>query len=180
MLIGDRKDEGRVDTILLHVIWKTSTPSENRLTAILNWKSLSPSWDSNPACPDRKPSLFQLCHHHYLTFKLILYRCYDGFPMDTIPKDKFILTAKLRLPLIAFFQLWPDPKEDSLWPVLRIRVHLAQLYRRVMKNTYNILTTCHHTLHSITTFLILPTIFFCTDFSSQDKKTTFLETLCIN
>ena len=38
MMIGNRKEGGRVCTVLLHVIRKSPTPSENRLIAILNWK----------------------------------------------------------------------------------------------------------------------------------------------
>ena len=38
MMIGNKKEERRVCTILLHIIRKSPTPSENRLTAILNWK----------------------------------------------------------------------------------------------------------------------------------------------
>ena len=34
--IEGRKEEGRECTVLLHVIRKSPTPSENRLTAILN------------------------------------------------------------------------------------------------------------------------------------------------
>ena len=37
-MIGNRKEEGRVCTIQLIVIRKSPTPSESRLTAILNWK----------------------------------------------------------------------------------------------------------------------------------------------
>ena len=38
MMVGNSKEEGREITVLLHVIRKSPTPSENRLTAILNWK----------------------------------------------------------------------------------------------------------------------------------------------
>ena len=45
MMIGNRKEEGRVQcTILLHVIRKSLTLSENRLTAILTYKKTK----SNP------------------------------------------------------------------------------------------------------------------------------------
>ena len=43
-MIGNRKVEGRVCTVLLHVIRKSLTPCENRLTAILNWKK--PKYDT--------------------------------------------------------------------------------------------------------------------------------------
>ena len=56
-MIGKTKEEGRVCTVLLHVSSKSPTPSANRLTAILNWKSFSPSRVSNPAWPDRTLSL---------------------------------------------------------------------------------------------------------------------------
>ena len=35
MLIGNRKERGRVCTVILHVFKKTSTPSNIRLTAIM-------------------------------------------------------------------------------------------------------------------------------------------------
>ena len=68
MVNDDRKqkEEGRICTVVLHVIRKSQTLSENRLTAILNWKKPKPTWDLNPACPDRMPSLYHLCYHHFL------------------------------------------------------------------------------------------------------------------
>ena len=36
MMIGNRKEEGRVGTVLKHVIRKSPMPSVNRLTAVLN------------------------------------------------------------------------------------------------------------------------------------------------
>ena len=47
---------------MTHYLRKSLTPSDNRLTAILNQKSLCPSGDLNPACPDRISSLYHLCH----------------------------------------------------------------------------------------------------------------------
>ena len=41
---------------------------ENRVKAILNLKSLTPSWDSNLASLDKLPSFNHLCHHHGLSF----------------------------------------------------------------------------------------------------------------
>ena len=38
MMIGNRKEEGRVCTVPLHVIRKSPTPSQNRLPAILSRK----------------------------------------------------------------------------------------------------------------------------------------------
>ena len=38
MLVGNRKEEGRVCTALFPIIWKSLAPNDNRLTAILNWK----------------------------------------------------------------------------------------------------------------------------------------------
>ena len=64
MMIGNRKEEGRVCTVPLHIIRKSPMPSKNRLTAVLNKKSLSPSLDSNPACSDRMPLLYRVNHHH--------------------------------------------------------------------------------------------------------------------
>ena len=37
-MIGSMKEEGRECTVLFHVIRKSQTPSDNTLTAILNWK----------------------------------------------------------------------------------------------------------------------------------------------
>ena len=37
-MIGNRKEEGKVCTVLLKVIRKSLTPSENIFTAILTWK----------------------------------------------------------------------------------------------------------------------------------------------
>ena len=55
-MIGSMKLEGIECTIILHVIRKSPTPSEKRLTAIPSWKSPSLSRDLNSACPDRIPS----------------------------------------------------------------------------------------------------------------------------
>ena len=41
MMMGNRKEVGRVCTVLLHVIDKIQTAIENRLTAILNQKTRS-------------------------------------------------------------------------------------------------------------------------------------------
>ena len=48
-MIGNRQVEGRVCTILLHVIRKSLTPCDNRLTAILVSKSLVSSGIQTPA-----------------------------------------------------------------------------------------------------------------------------------
>ena len=45
MMIGSRKEEGRVCTVLLHVIRKSPTPSENRLTAILKKPKSDPGFE---------------------------------------------------------------------------------------------------------------------------------------
>ena len=76
----DRKQERRRKSmsIQLRTIRKLPTPSEYRLTAILNWKSPSQSWDLNPACPVRMPSLYHFCHHHCL-FKASLVSSHIGF-----------------------------------------------------------------------------------------------------
>ena len=61
----DRKQEiGRNSRLhsITHYLRKSLTPSVNRQTAILNQKSLSPSWDLNPACSDRMLLLYHLCH----------------------------------------------------------------------------------------------------------------------
>ena len=42
-------------SILLGIIRQSQAPSENRLKAMLNLKSRSPSLDLNPACPGRMP-----------------------------------------------------------------------------------------------------------------------------
>ena len=51
MMIGNRKEEGGVCTVLLHVIRKSRTPSENRLTAILNWKKPKSDPGFEPSLP---------------------------------------------------------------------------------------------------------------------------------
>ena len=65
MMIGNRKEEGRVCTVLLHVIRKSPTPSESWLPAILNWKKhksipgFTPSLSIQSAtkqCRDSNPS----------------------------------------------------------------------------------------------------------------------------
>ena len=43
---------------------KCPSPAKNRLTALWNWKSLSPSRVPNAASPDRMLSLYHLRHHH--------------------------------------------------------------------------------------------------------------------
>ena len=55
MMLGNRKEEGRECTILLHAIRKSATPSENRWT-----------------CPDRMPLLYHLCHRHFHLISLDL------------------------------------------------------------------------------------------------------------
>ena len=50
-MIGNRKEEGRVCTVLLYVIRKSPTPSENRLTAILNGKKPKSNPGFEPGLP---------------------------------------------------------------------------------------------------------------------------------
>ena len=65
MVNGDRKQkEGRVCTILLHVIIKSPTPVENKLTAILTRKRPCLARDLNPASLDRMALFYLLCRHH--------------------------------------------------------------------------------------------------------------------
>ena len=72
MMIGNRKEEGRICTFLLHVNRKSPV--------IIDWqqfwteKSQSPTRDSNLACPDRMPSLYQVSHHHFPT--VIIHRVF--------------------------------------------------------------------------------------------------------
>ena len=68
-MIGNRKEEGRVCSTLLE-----KAPLSMRIDQQQFWteKSLSPSWDSNPACPVRMASLYHLCHHHCLEVPVIL------------------------------------------------------------------------------------------------------------
>ena len=51
MMIGKRKEERRVCTVLLQVIIKSLTPSENRLTAMLNWKKPKSNLEFKPGLP---------------------------------------------------------------------------------------------------------------------------------
>ena len=60
MMVRNRNEEGGACTVILHVIKNSPTPSENRLTAVLNGKSRSLFWDSNPPCSGRMPSLLPL------------------------------------------------------------------------------------------------------------------------
>ena len=67
-MIGNRKKNEEYVPFNYTLLEKKQTPSENRLTAILNCKSQSLTRDLNPACPDRMPSLYHLCHHYFLSF----------------------------------------------------------------------------------------------------------------
>ena len=62
MMIGNRKEDGRVWSILLHRIWKDQHPARIDWQGFWAEKSLSPFRDSNLACPNRMPSLFHLRH----------------------------------------------------------------------------------------------------------------------
>ena len=62
-MIGNRKEEVRVSTVLLLIFRKSPPPSENRLTDILISKSLS---QSQGLYPFIMWSLYHLRHHHYL------------------------------------------------------------------------------------------------------------------
>ena len=64
-MIEKQERRRRVCTALLHIVRKSPKPSENKLTAIMNQKSTSPTRDSNPAYPDRMPSINHLCLHHF-------------------------------------------------------------------------------------------------------------------
>ena len=55
-MIGNRKEEGRVCTVLLHVIRKSPTPSENRLTAIMNFKKTKSDPEFEPGLPRQNAS----------------------------------------------------------------------------------------------------------------------------
>ena len=62
---GDRKQERRRKSMyrsILLSLEKSPAPCENRFTAILTGKKPSLSRDSNPACSDRMPLLYPLCH----------------------------------------------------------------------------------------------------------------------
>ena len=50
-MIGNRKEEGRVCTVLLHIIRKSPSPSENRLTAFQNWKKPKSVGGFEPVLP---------------------------------------------------------------------------------------------------------------------------------
>ena len=51
MIIGNRKEEGRVCTVLLHIIRKSLTPSENWLTVNQNWKKPKSDPGFKPGLP---------------------------------------------------------------------------------------------------------------------------------
>ena len=61
MMIEIRKKDEEV--YVSRVLRESLVPSKNRLTAILNQKNQSLSWESNPACADRIASLYRLHHH---------------------------------------------------------------------------------------------------------------------
>ena len=50
-MIGNRKEEGRACAVLLYVNRKSPTPSENRLTAIRNWKKPKSDPGFEPCLP---------------------------------------------------------------------------------------------------------------------------------
>ena len=50
-MIGKKKEEERVCTVQLHVIRKSPRPSENRLTAFLNWKKPTSDLGFVPGLP---------------------------------------------------------------------------------------------------------------------------------
>ena len=64
-MIGNRKEGGRVCTILLHVIRISPAPCDNSWQQFWTEKSLSLSRSSDLACPDRIPSLYHLCFYHW-------------------------------------------------------------------------------------------------------------------
>ena len=50
-MIGNKKEEGNVSIVILHIIRKSSTPSKNRLIAILNRKKLKYATGFKPGLP---------------------------------------------------------------------------------------------------------------------------------
>ena len=54
MMIGNRKQEGRVGTVFTHY-YKSATPSENRLTAIRTCKKPKSVLGFELGCPDKMP-----------------------------------------------------------------------------------------------------------------------------
>ena len=60
MMIVNRKEEGRVCTVLLYVIRKSLTPSENRVTAILTWKKPKSVPRFEPGLPRQNASALPL------------------------------------------------------------------------------------------------------------------------
>ena len=70
MMIGNRKAEGRECTILLQVIRKSLTHSENRLTASLNRKKPKSDPGFKPSLPRQNAIALPLVPHHFLGPKL--------------------------------------------------------------------------------------------------------------
>ena len=53
MMIGNRKEEERARTVLLHIIRKSPTPSVSRLTAILTWRKPKSVHGFKPGLPSQ-------------------------------------------------------------------------------------------------------------------------------
>ena len=66
MIIGKRKEEVEVSTLLLHENQKKPNALRKQIDIISEpKKSLCLSLDLNPACPDRMASLNHLSNHHH-------------------------------------------------------------------------------------------------------------------
>ena len=63
-MIGNRRDEGRTCTVLLHVFRKSVNPYKKKMTAILDQNSLSPFQDSNLDFFDRMPLRYSRLRRH--------------------------------------------------------------------------------------------------------------------
>ena len=61
MVIGNRKEEGRVSSALFLILLEKALREE--ICSNSELKKTSPSLDSNPACSDRMPQLYCLRHH---------------------------------------------------------------------------------------------------------------------
>ena len=104
MMTGNRKEEGRVCTVLLHFIRNSPTPSENRLTAVLNWKKAKSKLVFKPSLP----------RQNAITLPLVL----PPLPLRVTGRSYFFITLLARL-LILVSTIW-TLKITQIWSRLAI------------------------------------------------------------
>ena len=94
---GNKKKNWRVCLVLLHFILKKSNAQQEKIEGDSELKkSPSATWDSSPACPDRMPSLYHLCHHHFHSpsqLKLVYLHRGRVLPSQR-PKHRLLLNSR--------------------------------------------------------------------------------------